>query len=43
LKPCCRKLRAADSSSASNTASGMEIVPAYFMCASGGWMAPSGT
>ena len=42
-KPCCRKLRAADSRTCSNAASGTVMVPGKRMCAVGGSMLPSGT
>ena len=42
-KPCSRKLRAADSSTFSNVASGTVMVPGKRMCAVGGLMPPSGT
>jgi hypothetical protein len=42
-KPCARRLRAIDSSVASNTAGATEIVPAKRMCDVGGSIAPSGT
>ncbi len=42
-KPCSRKLRAADSMTCSNAASGTVMVPGKRMCAVGGLMLPSGT